>query len=508
MVKTPQSTLGYAVNGQLVFMPPQRNALKNQKNEKKRRGDRNDPVKSNGSTIHRYYQLRFHPGMVALKNASRVGDLQAAYDAIINKIWNGRSRTNSSQVEYSYRLISQLKSGGAYPYSVKEFSCLVRILTAPHVENRSAIDYAAHCGQTYMVRNYIGLLVLSCCVASRNQIKKNIGTLTLTFEGWFEYLGYPSGFFNKEALRLCVLNSLNEETKRVFQSNTYTLETILASTRNLIGKAWPFDAESLVNGMVVAKTKTMTKRTRRPVLRFHDLSREDPHILLMNDAAEEPSSLYWEDTHLLMSADEEDQSDWEEGDEAVEKDEDNFLEDYDVVSIVDGGLLVTAADEELSSLIDGQQDDQIEESANSDADISGSSLSVVILNLQERENIEDESSSTDWSMLSEVSSVVTFESSMVRSFKDALISNAGTSVQPYSNLPKLAAIQEKSAKDESSSDDGFDPCFMMEGVKGARGGRSARMFKGNRRTYPNCLRRHRFKRREEIPRAHRSKRMV
>jgi hypothetical protein len=502
MVKLPQSTLGYAVNGQLVFMPPQRRhfslpgthqertALKrNQK--KKRRGDRNAPVKSSGR-IHKYCQLQFHPGMAALKNASRVGDLQAAYDAILNEIWNGPpSNASNSRIDHSYRLISQLKSGAAYTSSMEEFSCIVRILTAPNVENRSAIDYAAHCGQAHMLRNYVGLLVLSC-LASRNRIKKNIGTLALTFEGWFEYLGYPSGFFNKEALRLCVLNSLNEETKGVFQSNTYTLETILASTKNIMGKAWPFDAESLVNGMVVASksAKTKTKTPTRPVLRFNDLSREDPHVLLMSD-------------------DEEDQSDWGKGDDSGEKDV--SLEGYDVV--VDG--LVMIANDELSYLIDGQ-DDQIEEAINSDKDTSDSNSSVVILNLQEeRENI-DESSSTDWSMLSEVSSVVTFESSMVRSFKDALVSNAVTSnitispavgVQPHSNRPKLAAIQEKFAKEESS-DPAFDSYFMMDGVKGARGGRSARMFKGNSRTCPNgSARRHRLKR-EDTPRAQWSKRMV
>lgn len=497
-MKIPQSTLGYAVNGQLVFMPPQRrqsspgthqrNALKNQK---KRRGDRKDPVKSSGS-MHRYYQLRFHPGMEALKNASRVGDLQGAYNAILNGIWNNDPPSNAlwstnSRIDYSYRLISQLKSGGVYPYSMAEFISIVHILTAPHVENRSAIYYAAHCGQSDLVRNYLGLLVL-CRLAGRNRIKKNTRTLALTFEGWFEYLGYPSGFFNTEALRLCVLNSLNEETKRVFQSNTYTVATILASTRNIIGKAWPFDAESLGNGMVVASKSPKAKtKTPRPVLRFYDLSREDPHLLLVSDDEE---------------------SDWEEDEEVVEKD--TFLGDYD--AIIDG--LVMVADEELSPLIDGQ-DDQIEETINSEAD-TDSSWSVEILNMQERENIDE--SSTDWSMLSEVSSVVTFESSMIRSFKDALVSNAGTSnlispaerAQPYSNRPKLAVIQENKAPNGKSSDDeddGFDPYFMMDGVKGARGGRSARMFKGNSRTGLNWPRRHRHKR-EETPRAHISKRMV
>jgi hypothetical protein len=157
------------------------------------------------------------------------------------------------------------------------------------------------------------------------------------------------------------------------------------------------------------------------------------------------------------------------------------------------------ADDDLSCLIDDQED-QIEENITSDADTSDNSLSVVILNLQEeRENI-DESSSTDWSMvLSEVSSVVTFESSMVRSFKDALVSNAVTSntttlspaegVPPHSNKPKLPAIEEKYAKEESS-DAGFDPYFMMEGVEGAQGDRAALMFKGNSQTCPNKSRRH------------------
>jgi hypothetical protein len=147
-----------------------------------------------------------------------------------------------------------------------------------------------------------------------------------------ECLGHPSGFFNKEAFRLCALNSLNEETKGVFQSNTCTLETTLASTKNVKGKAWPFDTESLVNGMVVARKSA----TPRPGLRFNNVSREDPHVPLMSD-------------------DEEVQTDWKKGDESGEKDD--FVEDCDVVV----GGLVMIADDDLSCLLIDDQDDQIEE---------------------------------------------------------------------------------------------------------------------------------------------------
>jgi hypothetical protein len=284
-----------------------------------------------------------------------------------------------------------------------------------------------------------------------------------------------------------------------------------------------------VNGKLVFMPPHQRNKTkkRRPVLRFHDLSREDPHILLMNDAEASSSSLYWEDPHLLMSDGQEHQSDWEEEVEVAAVVV--LEEDYDHVSIDD--FVVVVADKELSSLIGGQQDDQIEESVNSDG---------AILNLQEREFMDQSSpssSSTDWSMLSEVSSVVTFESSMVvRSFKDVLLvsnSNTGTSnmtISPVEGVPplcssnhrpKLIAIQDAT---DSSEDDGeesvyfeqpfhyfylpaFDPYKMMDGVKGARGGRYAQMFKGNSRTCPNGSRRHGHKR-KVIPRVHKYKSMV
>jgi hypothetical protein len=96
------------------------------------------------------------------------------------------------------------------------------------------------------------------------------------------------------------------------------------------------------------------------------------------------------------------------------------------MSLVVGGLAMIA-DDDLSCCLIDEQDDKIEETVTSDGDTSCNSLSVVILNFQEeRENVDESSSLslTDWSMLSEVSSVVTFETSMVLSFKDAWISNA------------------------------------------------------------------------------------
>jgi hypothetical protein len=124
MPKTPQSTLGCDVKGQLAFMPPQRgNSSLPGTHQEQTALKRNDPVKSSGRTPT-CCQLQFHPGMVAFKNASQIGDLQAACDAILNKIWmNGPpSNASNSPINHSHRLMSQLKSDAACLCSMDDFS--------------------------------------------------------------------------------------------------------------------------------------------------------------------------------------------------------------------------------------------------------------------------------------------------------------------------------------------------------------------------------------------------
>jgi hypothetical protein len=473
------------------------------KGQKKRSDAKSDSVKK---SVHRYYRLRLHPGMVVLKHAiGRLGDLQASYDAVLNEIWNfnqpftalGNRPLHEVLIDDSYRLVYQLRLGGAQPFTLEEFICVIRIITAPMDDNSdlSAIQYAAQCGRHEMVRNYLGLLVLSCLVSRRRQVKKNTSNLSLTIEGWFDYLGYPSGFFDKNALRLCVAESLNEETKQVLESNTYTMETILKTTSNIIGGEWPFDVDALLQGTAVAtKTPTTKTKTARPVLRVNDLSKEDPHIILLTheDAAEDIFS-----EHL---------KDWEEEEEnSAEEDKNSSYHGSwgeDAASNVE--FLQTAPGDSYSFI--GDHDNDVE-----------NTLSVEILNLAERETVDD--ISTDWSILSEVSSVVSFERTMVRSFKEVLVGHCGIKAravpvreaQPSSSGdPKTEpAIQGKLSKKasedtEGDNQDGFDAYFIMHGFKGARGGRSSRMFKGNSKTLGWLPRKHRLEK-EVTSRTHTSR---
>lgn len=461
----------------------------------------------------------------------QLGDLQASYDAVLNEIWNRNWNHQHPPLELdSYRLVSQLRLGGAQPCSLKEFTCVVRILTVPmpitmkdedddSSTNRStsasasAIQYAAQCGRHEMVRNYLGLLVLSCLVSRRRRHAKNknaninIHSLDLTFEGWLDYLGYPSGFFDKDAFRLCVKQSWNEETKQVLISNTYSLETLVKTTRNIMGagREWPFDVDSLLKGTVVATKTTLTTKTKtaRPLLRVDDLSREDPHILLqIHDAAaaedmifsEHPTRNQKEQEKQKMSAEEETNSshsyhhhgDWEDAASS---------------SVVDELQMTPDVTPDDCYFFDDDDDD------HAHAPVENTRW-VEILNLEERKN----DIATDWSILSEVSSVVSFERSMVLSFKEILVlGDSGTNKdhasctappvreaqQPYGNDPKLLPVlvvpalpeklcnKKKVYHQDNESDthqdgmDGMDAHFIMEGFKGARGGRFSSMFKGN-----------------------------
>ena len=57
-----------------------------------------------------------------------------------------------------------------------------------------------------------------------------------------------------------------------------------------------------------------------------------------------------------------------------------------------------------------------------------------------------------------------------------------TSKRGQQASPLLTTVPERMAEEEGELNDEFDAFFLMEGVKGARGGRVQQMFKGNAKT--------------------------
>jgi len=201
--------------------------------------------------------LKFHPEMINLKNASKSGDLIASNNALrsIQFDTNGLAPQMQTFIRRLY-MRNEVHS---------DFRTKVRILFTPDLENRTAIYYAAHCGEKVAVKAYLSLLVVArLCRFSPKKIQRLFQSGKRTFLEWLLRLDFRGASqFDEEQLHLCVLSALNQPTKDIFVQNRYSISDIIAMTS-------PFKIPN-VFGMYASYNKSnSTRKAKKPALVFDD----------------------------------------------------------------------------------------------------------------------------------------------------------------------------------------------------------------------------------------------
>jgi len=270
MVKQPQGTLGYFVNGILVHMPKRCQSLPSSTSDEKV-VYRQKRVATKRELEYR--QKFFRENQIkssrcepetfrTLKNQTKCGDLKGVL-CTLSKQCN----------QYKWR------NHGKY-----NFSDLVEPLFMPdYDERRSAIYYACLTGKIILVRTYLSLRVVARlsdnygrfmyaeanCFANGKVRRK-------TFREWLDLLGYsaPGMLFHASDFDLCVLNSLSEEIKELMTQKKYSIIDMfemISSKGNLWMKDQIKEVEKKVrHGFEVMRVKMKKKSTKRPLLNTND----------------------------------------------------------------------------------------------------------------------------------------------------------------------------------------------------------------------------------------------
>lgn len=235
MVKRPQSELSSLVNGGVVSKPYRRSI-----------GTKSvGRVKKKESFAIRYRQLRVTDEMDDLKNQSKCGSMIHALKALADLV--------------STRFVVRSRR--------ERFLTMARILVAPDKENRSALYYAALCGNLALVKIYLSFVVLARAAVRRT---KDDDGARHTVESWFQQLGYIQMFGPKE-LQTCVCNALTKEIQEVFQTHKYSLSDLESV---LLPTSW---GKYVIRSSKEARNKKLTK-PKKPSLNMGDY-REDTLVL-------------------------------------------------------------------------------------------------------------------------------------------------------------------------------------------------------------------------------------
>ncbi len=497
MVKHPQSTLGYAVNGVVVLQPTPR-ILSRSENERTSPRDARIAARRTRQDKQRWQQrkhqfhvlLRNQPRMEDLKNACKRGDLREALST---------AHSLARGIPFVVSKTDQVLT-------------MIRILFTPDMEGRSAIYYAAHTGQDQMVQVFLALLVMERSWR-RGWAIRNYESAPKTMLGWLEYVGFPRHFFSRSDLDLCVLNALSDTTRKVFRGTKFSWERIFDTVTNA----------NLVKPICFLSVFHLHNEKQ---LQGATTSQKLPKLCVQDDL--DP---------YFDGMDELDDSDYDDEEECILELESDNAEvcDHVVASPLNSSATVGVLESHCDHTTDAKaletSDAQIAQTSSNDVE---SQWMEVGSNLQVVENIpfsvlgedndfslvhdEDESwmdhtmegglsfvpqskgdlhcESSGWEVLADSYSVISLDSHPVRkTYLEALLENQ-LDAPDFGRIPKhslrkfhyhvLSRVHETEGEEKEEEEDDeenmFDAFFLLEGAKGARGGKSSLLFKGEGRT--------------------------
>lgn len=469
MVKLPQSTLGYMVDGEQWF-PARRldststgkqQLLSGKKNANRRtkKAPRNG---SNNSIRALCKKLRSAAEIEDLKNASKQG-----LDIVASSLTRGIATKH-------FRI--QTHHGNF-------FFCMVRCLVIPDIENRSALYHAAHSGCEKLVKTYLALLVLPRTIRQPDRVARlsRMYGGSMTIRQWFDRLGYID-FFGPKEFDVCVLNALNDKTKALFKHESYTL----AALRDTVMKSpWSSYVPSMPKNHLQP-----TRKSSKPRLVVNDDASS-----YIDDVDSDYDDFHQDGDCKVASTDDKSR---DEEDEIVMQLYHLMLncETSDSSTAAEGGHCLISNDNELAPACDSFGEEWSEvQSVASDS----------FVEIDKTPHGEDDESL--WSVVSDVASVQSMATTSTTSttYSDAL--RFGAKLEPAVTLPRIsedttlldtikdtkAVLATPRTEDEEECCALFDDFFLRDGQKGSRGGKSTLMFRGNQRTAPSrAPRRHRW----------------
>uniref|UniRef100_A0A7S1D0Y9 Uncharacterized protein n=1 Tax=Cyclophora tenuis TaxID=216820 RepID=A0A7S1D0Y9_CYCTE len=378
--------------------------------------------------------------MMDLKNASKSGNVTMAFETI----------QRMSKKYFGYRHL---------PTSLL---VMTRLLVSPDLENRSAIYYAAHSGHVAMVKIYLSVLILWLTKRRRrrhedmNDDVDSSSESRATMKGWFDRVGYIK-FFGKRQLEVCVLNALNEDVRRVFEKENFSMQQLKSIVLGTPFSEWARDMNN----------KNRKNKARRPTINVektndeHYYSNNDQQDLYSREEEDDDSWDYHEDS--LDDYDDDGQEEQDVSDEVWEVDSElyHLLDEINLDSIQEDMALISMEDESHfpplgASALDQKQPrlrDSVPPQQRDDDDDDNSMVFVSAAGSTERN--DDANDDDNMSKLS--------------SCWDEVLSEASTSFSFVTSTPPLEANKGKEADDVSAScngDDGFSDTFSFLGDTG------------------------------------------
>lgn len=525
MVKTPQGTLGYFVNGVLVHRPkhqPSRTAISEKVVYKHKRlftkqelEFREKLVRENNVKARRYAAEIF----VILKNHSKSG--------VLIDVMHTLSKEHSKQ------------RGGPRAYNT--FSDLVELLFMPdYEERRSCIYYACLTGRTTLVKIYLSLRVVARLsdtygrfmmsemnFIARGKQRKN------TFRGWLKLMDFsaPGMLFHAKDFDLCVLNSLSDEIREMMTQKKYSIIDVFKMISSTPG--WTVCGDNDWKNEI----RVLEEIVRR------DLDSERVRIKMKNNGTKKATKkpmLNTEDEWYDYDYD----SDYDESEFEYASNDEKYCEDKQqddgVVEEREATDPLEPSNQEVEQadsvpFLEWEEEDEEEVCTVADdmSELDGRSLADTTAASWSHFGNEDTASedwsvldasksefrNNDWDVVSEAPSVDTFSTLAtsssncgVFSYKAALLKSSssdnntsgqttttkvGTNMKNVRKpLNPIHENEEKEMKCDHDKDADLgdmleDPAFDHDMRKGGRGGKKGLMFKGNQRTPASVPRRYR-----------------
>ena len=376
-----------------------------------------------------------------LNNASKVGDLIQ-----LSMILNQLLENNSILLQSLDDILENMGCNENLKFKmvINIFVSVINLLYSKCLDRgeQCPLYYASLCGKKRFVKKLLALYTLSRIVSKWNMVNVDLLSKKKTHLEWLELLGFaPGQAFRKVDFDICILNGLNEATRRLFTveklSIARIIEIAIDTCCGYVSTEWgAFDVlqqelKALIlhrfESMKASKLAMKSNAKRLPILNWDDDERELADII------------GWKNTSASLS--------YKDG------------------------------DFELSNFCEGKQD--LEEHSNMLREEENEAESYVLL----AQNDGDE-----WENISDIESVKSFDSLHIvpTPYLDAVLKKV------VSQRPSLACpiscdkiVEELQPESNELNDNelciDFDQEDFRDLVKNQRGGKASLMFKGNRK---------------------------
>ncbi|KAL7568565.1 hypothetical protein ACA910_002677 [Epithemia clementina (nom. ined.)] len=245
MVKLPQSSLGYCVDGDLTRVVPVRN--------KKDCDDKIISLKIIKKTV---------PPSTAMNESFQNSLKPEDVEEIKVAVKKGELSNALLVVE---EMMSRQK---CYSRGRTELELLVLCLFALNIEKRTPVYFAALTGRTKIVKFLLCLLIMHRRHSWMNESLDPF--LMLSLQEWLNKLGYIDSFKSMD-LDACILNSLNQSTRNAISVEKFTLRKIVSFAISTTSACC--DRARVVDIVMkqTAKRKHMPCSPARPLLNTDDI---------------------------------------------------------------------------------------------------------------------------------------------------------------------------------------------------------------------------------------------